>query len=157
MTARILCPDDHPDRYGPNKSEAFASVARALRDEVLPDPTITTVIVMVGAPGSGKSTEAAKLAVQHPDAVIVDACHSKPTPREGIVDRIRAAGKRAIAVRMTTALVICQARQAGRTQERKVAPLAVARAHNAIDLDPPMLAEGWTEVLEVDGFVFAHL
>ena len=66
MTARILCPDDHPDRWWrgdpAKRGEAFASINRALRDEVLPDPKVRRVIVMVGTAGAGKSTTAAELA-----------------------------------------------------------------------------------------------
>ena len=116
---------------------------------MLPDPAITTVFVMVGAPGSGKSTEAARLAALHPDAVIVDVCHSKPWARTMMVGRIRDAGKRAIAVHMMTPLGLCKARQHTRTLERQVSMYKVMDIHHAISSAPPTVVEGWHEVQQI--------
>lgn len=145
----ILCPDDQPERWT-NPAEAFAHVARTLRDEVLPDPDITTVFVMVGPPGSGKSTWAQR-EEQRPIAVTLDACHADPKRRRALVKRIKAAGKRAVAVWMQTPLSVCLARNGDREQHRVVPARKVLEQHVALRRGGgPNMAEGWDDIIRVE-------
>lgn len=175
MPARILCPDDHPDRYSGDRAkaeEAFASVARALRDEVLPDPKVRWVVVLVGAPGSGKSTLAQQVAARRsvllgprpgasydpvsarepgPESlVIVDACHANKGRRTALAKRIRAAGKVAVAVVLHTPLEVCVERDAQRQPPRRVGRQVVERVWRDLRSLPPLRSEGWSEVVTLD-------
>ena len=156
MTARILCPDDHPDRWWrgdpAKRGEAFASINRALRDEVLPDPKVRRVIVMVGTAGAGKSTTAAELAKVdwQQGTVIVDACHDTPAARISLVKRIRAAGKMAVAVVLRTPAAECVRRDAERPVGRKVGRQIIERKARELRLHPPTKAEGWSSIVFLD-------
>lgn len=149
MTARILDPDDHPDRLS---EEAFKAVARALRDEVLPDEDVSTVYVMVGTPASGKSTYASSLGQRlGADAVILVGCHAHRGRRRALAQRIRKAGKRAVAVHVTAPLALCEARDSEREPDRQAGVLAISKAHSALHREPPFKNEGWHEVQVIDG------
>lgn len=145
----ILCPDDHPDRWS-NPGEAFASVARELRDEVLTNPEVMTVYVMVGPPGSGKSTWAeenvAGWAMLRP---VIDMCNSDPKRRRALAQRIMKAEKAPVAVWMQTPLSECIRRNAEREGPSRVKDAVIVKQHRAIRRVPPSVGEGWADVIEV--------
>lgn len=140
----ILNPDDHPERWT-KPSEAFAHVARTLRDVVLKDPEVKRVMVMVGGPGSGKST----WAKEHDDEAVLDACHASAKTRRELARRIRAAGKQAIAVWMNTPLEVAIRRNNRRDPPRRVPSETIRRQHRELEKRPPRPVEGWGEVIEV--------
>ena len=161
----ILCPDDHPERWS-NPGEAFASVARKLRDEVLTDPAVGVVWVMVGVPGSGKSTwakDANERGTVRPRGVttnvgpvaeltkmiIIDACHADPKRRRALAQRILKAGKHPAVVWVQTPLSECIRRNAERDGPRCVPEGVIVKQHRAIRRTPPTIGEGWDDMIEV--------
>lgn len=149
----ILAPDDRlPD--GPARwsrealAEAWASCRRDLR-AALADPDVATVAILVGVPASGKSSWSRDN--DQPGLVIFDACWADRARRIGIARQIRAAGKVAIAVWVQTPLDVCRERNAARPPATRVPDVALARAWISLRHGPPVLAEGWSRVLVVDG------
>lgn len=130
-------------------AHAWAESRRALKAALL-DARITEVVVMVGTPGSGKSTWAA--ANDLPHRVIFDAVFADPGRRRQIARQIRAAGKDAICVWVRTPLDECLRRQALRPVWRRVPGAVCHRAALAFHLHPPRQAgEGWSQLLQIDG------
>ncbi len=149
----ILDPDallpPGPARWSPEAvGEAWAQCWRALRAALL-DPAVLTVACTVGAPGSGKSAWAQEN--DQPGLVIFDACWTDPGRRRGLAQRIRQAGKVAVAVVIMTPVDQCRDRNDLRPPERRVPDLAIVRAATLIRHQPPTLAEGWSRVLVQDG------
>ena len=142
----ILDPDEHEQRYT-DPPEAFAHVARTLRDEILPDPSIHTIYVMIGPPGSGKSTWAKENAA--PGSCILDACHAYPPKRKAILGRLKRCGKRAVAVWMRTPLFTCWDQDARRGPPKTVGRTKIGAQYEEIESNPPRLSQGWDEVIEV--------
>lgn len=132
-----------------NVGEAWAQAHRLLRSS-LADPDIREVRVMVGCPGSGKSTWAA---AQPDDAsvVVFDAVFADPKRRSAIAKRITGACKRAVAVVVTSPLALCLERNDARPAWRRVPEAFVRRTWGELQRWPVAASEGWTEVRWVDG------
>jgi predicted kinase len=132
-----------------NVAEAWAQASRALRSE-LADPETRVVLVMVGCPGSGKSTW---LGAQpdRADVVAFDAVWAEPKRRASIVKRIADAGKLPIAVVVTSPRALCHERNNARPPWRRVPESFVDRAWSQIVAWPVSPAEGWARVVRVDG------
>ena len=146
----IIDPDEHPERHS-NPAAAFADARRRLRDDVLTDENVRRVYVMVGAPGSGKSTYAKRRRGEfREDArAYVDGCHADAPERRRLARQIRDAGKIPIAVFMRTPLAECLRRNNQREPPRRVPPSVVRRLSFELDKRPPRKIEGWHEVIEV--------
>jgi predicted kinase len=152
---RVLRPDDLlPKGEGrwtrETVGEAFAACARALRDEVLPDPAIRTVIVMVGLSGAGKTTWCARQP-EDPSTVVYDVVNADAARRAALAKRITAAGKDAVVVWVQTPITLCLARQQSRPPWRQVPEAAIRSSAINLRRTPPTLAEGWTRIELVDG------
>jgi predicted kinase len=149
----LLAPDDllppGPARWTRETvSAAWQTCRRQLR-EALAHPAVERVLVLVGVPGSGKSTWARDH--EQPDVVVFDACWAEPGRRAALAAQIRAAGKVPIAVWVRTPLEVCRERNALRPPDRRVPDVALLRAAVALRHAPPTVAEGWAAVWEVDG------
>lgn len=129
--------------------EAWANAHRALRS-ALADPEIHTCVVMVGNPGSGKSAWLRDQG-ELPGVVAFDAVHSERGRRAAMARRIKAAGKRPVAVLVTCPLALAIARNEGRPPERKVPEAYLRRSWVELQHWPPELAEGWSEIVVVPG------
>lgn len=154
---RVLRPDDLlPQGEGrwtrETVAEAFATCARALRDEVLPDPAIARVLVLIGIPGAGKTTWAAAQP-DDPAAVLYDVVNADPARRAALARKIRAAGKAAIAVHVVTPVAVALERNAARPSWRRVPEQFVRRVASQLLARPPSPAEGWSAVVVVRGDV----
>lgn len=127
---------------------AWREAMRAFREQ-LDDPDVLDVAVMIGIPGSGKSTWAQRHDV--PRSVIFDAVWSRAGRRVALASRIRRAGKTAIAVWVKTPIGLCMQRQAERPAWRRVPEATIRR--NALDLkrQPPTWHEGWHHMIVVRG------
>ena len=143
----IIDPDDHPKRYS-DPSEAFADAARRLRDEVLTDDSVRAVCVMVGPPGSGKSTWVRDSGADKWETV-VDGCHADAPKRRALAKRISDAGKRPIAVYMKTPVEECLRRNNKRQPPKRVPSTVIRRQARELEKRPPRRVEGWAEVIEV--------
>ena len=147
----IIDPDEHPDRHR-DPATAFADARRRLRDEVLTDERVRRVYVMIGAPGSGKSTHAKELRrddFRADERAYVDGCHADAPERRRLARQIRDAGKIPIAVFMRTPLAECLRRNNQREPPRRVPPSTVRRMSFELEKRPPRKVEGWHEVIEV--------
>lgn len=147
----VIDPDDEVD--GPRTTAALADAWRhAQRDlnAVLQLPNVHGVVVLVGAPGSGKTTWA-RSQPAHPGFAAFDACNADRDRRVALARRIRAAGKTPVAVWVRSSLELCSARQAGRGIGRKVPDVVIARQLAELRSAPPSTLEGWASVHLVDG------
>lgn len=154
---RVLRPDDLlPQGEGrwtrETVGEAFAACARALRDEVLPDPAIRAVWVLIGVPGAGKTTWVGSQP-DDPAVAVYDVVNADRGRRAKLAQRIRAAGKDAVAVHVRTPLSLCLLRQEQRPVWRRVPEAFIRRTALDLRLNPPELAEGWSRIVVVDGTV----
>jgi predicted kinase len=141
----IIDPDDHPKRYT-DSGEAFADASRRLRDEVLADPSVDAVHVMVGPPGSGKSHWASN----HSGRAIVDGCHADAGRRRALAKRIKDAGKRPVAVWVKTPPAECLRRNNKRQPPKRVPRQVIQRQAWELEKRPPRRSEGWAEVIVVE-------
>lgn len=129
-------------------SEAWASSMRAFR-EALRDPKVIDAGILVGCPGSGKSTWAR--AHDDPRLVLFDAVWANRKRRAATAARIRQAGKIAVAVWVKTPLEVAMARNASRPAWRRVPEPVILAAARDLKRDPPTQAEGWNRVIVVPG------
>jgi predicted kinase len=127
---------------------AWADSMRAFR-EGLKDPKVLDAGVLVGWPGSGKSTWAAA----HDDERILlfDAVWSHRGRRTAIAKRIREARKNPVARWVRTSLSLALQRNADRPDWRRVPEAVVLQAARDLRATPPSREEGWYRVLEVRG------
>lgn len=125
---------------------AWADAMRTLRG-ALEDSSVLDVGVLVGAPGSGKSTWA-----KNKDAdrvVLFDAVWSNVGRRAAVARRIRRAGKNAVCVWFRTPLRISIERNSRRPAWRRVPEAVLKRSAMQIKNSPPTKAEGWDAILTV--------
>jgi predicted kinase len=128
-------------------NEAWRLSFRALHQALAEAGSLTKVYVLVGAQGAGKSTWAKELARKEPQAIIFDAILVKHRERSPIVAAAEAKGVGAVAVWFRTPLAECLMRNAARAQDEVVPDQAVRNVFAAVE--PPTLAEGFEQVIEV--------
>ena len=149
----IIRPDDllvqGPGRYNtPDVSEAWAESMRTLR-AALADDEVDTVGILIGIPGSGKTTWANKH--DRPGLVLFDAVWANARRRASMAARIRAAGKDALAVWVKTPLSIALLRNAQRPPWRQVPEPVCRDAAIRLRRARPHKREGWSQLVVVNG------
>jgi predicted kinase len=129
-------------------ARAWQQSFEALDAALLAATPATTLYILVGAQGAGKSTWARQFIRDAPHAIVFDAVLPKKSEREPI---IRAAKvhqiSTMIAVWFRTPLEMCLARNAARPQDEVVPERGIRNVHAAVE--PPTTDEGFDSVLEV--------
>ncbi len=128
-------------------AEAWRLSYQAFDAALLHSTESTTLYVLVGPQGSGKSTWARKVVRDDGRAIVFDAILVKASEREPL---LRAAGAypiSRIAVWFRTPLETCLTRNAARPQDEVVPERAVRNVHAAVER--PTLEEGFHRIIEV--------
>ena len=117
-------------------------------DAALLDATeATTVYVLIGPQGAGKSTWARNLVETDNNALVFDAILVKKSEREPLLRAAMGYRVSRIAVWFRTPLETCLARNAARPTDEVVPERAVRNVHAAVE--PPTVAEGFHSIIEV--------
>ena len=107
----------------------------------------TTLYVLVGPQGAGKSTWARDLVRGDARAIVFDAILVKKSEREPIIRAAKAHRISRIAVWFRTPLDMCLARNAARPQDEVVPERGIRNVHAAVE--PPTTDEGFDSVIDV--------
>ena len=108
----------------------------------------TTLYVLVGAQGAGKSTWARSLVRDDDGVIVFDAILVERSEREPIVRAAAAHGiSKRIAVWFRTPLELCLARNAARPQDEVVPEPGIRNVHAAVE--PPTTDEGFDSIIDV--------
>ena len=129
-------------------AEAWRQCYAALSEALAPARSASSLYVLVGAQGAGKSTWARRLVLHEPRAVVFDAILVKRAERAPILAQARPHGVPAIAVWFRTPLDECLARNAARPPDEVVAEQAIRNVFAAVE--PPTAQEGFDQVVVVD-------
>jgi len=139
-TGRVITPELN--------ARAWEQSFEALDIALLAATPATTLYVLVGPQGAGKSTWARELVRKEEHAIVFDAILVKKSEREPI---IRASRTHQIATRIAvwfrTPLEMCLARNAARPLDEVVPERGIRNVHAAVE--PPTTDEGFDAVLEV--------
>lgn len=138
-TGRVITPELN--------ARAWTQSYRALDDALRRATEGTTLYVLVGPQGAGKSTWARKLIQNDAQAIVFDAIVVKESEREPILRAASAHQISRIAVWFRTPLATCLARNAARPNDEVVPERAVRNVHAAVE--PPTTDEGFHSIIEV--------
>lgn len=122
---------------------AWDAVAEKTR-EALRDPAVRGLVLLVGVPGSGKTTWLRSH--EDPSLVYVDAVFPSRRSREPFVGLAREAGKPSLALVFTTPFETCLARNDLRHEGRRVPPEKMEQFRSELEAEPPTPDEGLTSV-----------
>lgn len=119
----LICPDDHME--GPRTSQVMSAAFRKaffrLRASL---PKATELVVLVGLPGSGKSTWAARN--DRPDRVIFDACNLSRAERLKLLNAGARASLPVDVVEFLDPKEVCSVRQRRRSGPSRVSEERIA-------------------------------
>jgi predicted kinase len=132
------------ERMNANWETCFGVLEEALRSG-----TVRRVVMLVGLPGSGKSTWAQS--ADAPDTVIFDGFFGFPHRRERLLKLAKSYGVPVEAAWVTTDLETCLARNAQRSEDRRVPEETIRVMANQLSLTPPMLEEGFAKLDRISG------
>lgn len=107
----------------------------------------STLFVLIGAQGSGKSTWARAKLTEDPTAIIFDAILVKRIERAPILEAAAKRGVPAVAVWFKTPLETCLKRNAARPADEFADEGGLRNVFAA--LEPPSAGEGFARILEV--------
>jgi predicted kinase len=127
-------------------SAAWGSSYRDLKT-FLKNPKIVRVVLMIGIPGSGKSSW---LKTNYrSDTVFFDATFTTVRSRAPVIQMAREAGRSVMAVVMDTPVGVCLDRNSCRTTDRQVPAEAIQRMNAQLLGNPPQEAEGLDHIVHV--------
>ena len=138
-TGRVITPELN--------AEAWKRSYEAFDAALLHATETTTLYVLVGPQGAGKSTWARNLVETDAQAVVFDAILVKESEREPLLRAARAYPISRVAVWFRTPLETCLARNAARPKDEVVPERGVRNVHAAVE--PPTMAEGFHSIIEV--------
>jgi predicted kinase len=139
QTGRVITPELN--------AEAWKKSYQAFDAALLHATEATTLYILVGPQGAGKSTWARNL-VEHDDrAIVFDAILVKESEREPLLRAASAYPASRVAVWFRTPLETCLARNAARPKDEVVPERGVRNVHAAVE--PPTMAEGFHSIIEV--------
>lgn len=152
----IISPDDFrigPDgkyRNSPEMEGIVWGYAMTAWRQLLELPEVSHGMLLIGAPGAGKSTCAAVLSNKYRDAtrrpLIFDATLSGVGRRRELVQNATRRGKACYAYLVNTPLDECLLRNSKREPGRIVPPQIVEAIHRNLTNNPPSEAEGFAGV-----------
>jgi hypothetical protein len=128
-------------------ARAWKQSYQAFDDALLRATDATTLYVLVGPQGAGKSTWARKLIETDAWAIVFDAILVKESERAPILRAASAHQVSSIAVWFRAPLETCLARNAARPKDEVVPERAVRNVYAAVE--PPTTDEGFHSILEV--------
>ena len=138
-TGRVITPELN--------AEAWKRSYQAFDAALLHATEATTLYVLVGPQGAGKSTWARNLVENDDRAIVFDAILVKESEREPLLRAASAYPVSRIAVWFRTPLETCLARNAARPTDEVVPERGVRNVHAA--MEPPTMAEGFHSIIEV--------
>ena len=147
----IICPDDHRldenGKYDPSKEKsnfAWTHCLQQLQELLNADPKPARLVLLVGIPGSGKSTWAAEQ--EHPADIFFDATFSRRAEREPLIQMAKAAGVEVEAFVFLTPISICLARNWKRPEDRRVPYPVMASMLENLRKEPVTVDEGFARI-----------
>jgi predicted kinase len=132
------------ERMNANWETCFSQLEGLLRGG-----TIRRVVMLVGLPGSGKSTWSR--AADSADTVVFDGFFGFPHRRERLLALSKSFGVPVEAVWVTTDLGTCLARNAQRSEDRRVPEETIRMMADQLSKTPPRLEEGFAKLELVSG------
>ena len=135
-------------RWSPKRVGEAWKTAKSQLENYLQDPSYSRVVMMVGLPGSGKSTWISRNKAA--GTVYFDATFTTARGRADIIRRVKDAGKSVEAVVMKTPSEVSIARNLQRTADRTVNPEAVERMAKQLADEPPRMDEGFNAIWDSD-------
>lgn len=127
--------------------EAWKRSYQAFDAALLHATEATTLYVLVGPQGAGKSTWARNLVESDDQAVVFDAILVKVSERERLLRAANAYPVSRVAVWFRTPLETCLAQNAARPKDEVVPERGVRNVYAAVE--PPTMAEGFHSIIEV--------
>lgn len=149
----ILSPDhfliDADGVYSWSPSQAAAAWAATERrvKEFLADPRYTKLVLLVGVPGTGKSTWLRQHA--DPFTIYVDATFTLQMARRPFLLAAQQVGKQVEALLIDTDFEECCRRNDQRSADRRVPLEKMIKFRDQLLAEPPTLEEGFTKVVRV--------
>ena len=132
-----------PERNARAWEQSYEALDAALRHAT----EASTLYVLVGPQGAGKSTWARNLMEHDARAIVFDAILVKKSEREPLLRAARAHHVSSIAVWFRTPLETCLARNAARPKDEVVPERGIRNVHAAVE--PPTTDEGFQSIFEV--------
>jgi predicted kinase len=156
--AGLVCPDDYRMVDGkyvhvPSEQGAIWKVAYETLHDLIVSSRPTKVVLLIGIPGSGKSTWLSQNAQE--GVVYFDATMTGRKDRKRFLEAVRASSKvvgynvPVEAVWLDTAFGICSSRNAARPVDRRVPDHVIESMASRLAETPPEAREGFSQVIRV--------
>lgn len=126
---------------------AWAACHAELDAALAPPRIVSTLYLLIGAQGAGKSTWARARSIEEPAAIIFDAILVRRIERAPILAAASARGVPVVAVWFRTPLDACVARNAARPADEIADETGLRNVFAA--LEPPSTNEGFARIVEV--------